>query len=560
MELCEWTATAIDPGDDPRTTDEWVAVEGDDRSPFADERAVAYRTTFADPRDGDDRALLTLDGLYAHARVWLNGALVGRHDTYFTPFRLAFDPQAENELIVACAVPDDRFGGVFETALVPTAARVPAIRGDSHVEAVPENVITDLTVGATETDDGGAVNAIVTIDAGADLRDRISLSLGPADGEGTSALSQVSVSAAAGSRVTVRGQLSVRDPERWWPRGFGSPARYTVRATLGESERETTTGFRTVGYDEEGLSVNGTRVPVRGVVSLPADHDTATELTERARAANATLIRPYGHVPPHALYDAADAAGLLVMQDVPLGAGALDVERARAVARTLAGAYGHHPSLAAFGVHDDAYDFETRVEEDDRQTLRATGENDHAATATAAAAALPGTIPVLPTPGLTGESSTAEAWVLDGYAGSDRPFAAGSHIRHVVAGTHSEESEQSRRAIAAIRCSGRPFVTAFAPRSATRTAPECEETIAAAFAPVGAFLDETAADARVVLVNDTPDVVAGTLEWTAGVESGTHPFEIGPLTHESIDDIDVLPDARVELTVSLDDRASDELP
>ena len=67
-------------------------------------------------------------------------------------------------------------------------------------------------------------------------------------------------------------------------------------------------------------------------------------------------------------------------------------------------------------------------------------------------------------------------------------------------------------------------------------------------------------DDRVVLVNDTPDVVAGTLEWTAGVESGTHPFEIGPLTHESIDDIDVLPDARVELTVSLDDRASDELP
>lgn len=179
MNLHEWTAAAVEPGDGPPEADDWQTVDPAAPDAFAGEHAVAYRTEFADPREDDERALLTLRGLYAHARVWLNGEFVGRHDTYFTPFRTVFDPEAENELLVECRAPEDRFGGVFETALVSERERVPGIRWGASVEGVPAAVITDLTVRTAETDEEVGVNAIVTIDAGSDLDGRVRLSLQP---------------------------------------------------------------------------------------------------------------------------------------------------------------------------------------------------------------------------------------------------------------------------------------------------------------------------------------------------------------------------------------------
>jgi hypothetical protein len=548
MKLREWTAAAVGSEKGPPAADEWVSVEGPE-SParFAGECAVAYRTTFAAPCAG--RALLSLRGLYAHARVWLNDELLGSHDTYFTPFRTVFDPAEENELLVECRAPEDRFGGVFQTPLVWPAASVPGIRWSASVESVPEIAITDLTVRPDETDESG-VNAIVTIDAGTDFTGRIRLSLHPAGADGASALSQVGVSADAGERVTVQGRLSVRDPDRWWPRGFGPQHRYTVRATLGESERTATTGFQTVEYDSDGLSVNGTRIPVRGVVSLPAGRRSAAETVERAVGANATLIRCHGYAPPNALYDAASEAGVLVCQDVPLSPGALDAERARLVARRLAGEYGHHPSLAAFGIHDDAYAFDATTDEGGRRVLRATGEGDRAATAAAAAAALPDTVPVFPMTGLGAghDEKVSKSWVLDGYAGADRSFDAGTHTRYVVAGTDSETAERAGRAIEALRRSGRPLVMAFVPPRAEAAT----EAIGAAFEPVGVSLDDlTAAEPDVVVVNDIPESVAGELEWSAAGKSGTLPVEVEPLSREALGEISVPPDApRVELSLS----------
>jgi hypothetical protein len=551
MELREWTAAAVDPGEGPPEPEEWVPVE-DPGSParFADERAVAYRTKFTDPREGGERALLRLRGLYAHARVWLNGERVGSHDTYFTPFRTVFDPADENELVVECRAPTDRFGGVFQTPLVWPEASVPGIRWGASVEPVPANVITDLTV-RPDTGDETGINAIVTIDARTDLNGRIRLSLSPEGTDGASALSQVGVSADAGERVTVQGRLSVRDPDRWWPRGFGPQNRYTVRAALGKSERTTKTGFRTVEYGERGLFVNGTQIPVRGVVSLPADGpQTVAETVERAVAANATLIRWYGHAPPTALADAADAAGVLVQQDVPLAPGALDVERARLVARTLAGEYGHHPSLAVFGVHDDAYGFDATAEEGARRVVRATGQGDRAVTATAAVAALPDDVPAIPVTGLGAghDGAVSKSWILDGYAGTDCAFDAGAHTRYVV----PETAEQAARATETLRRSGRPFVTAFSPPSAASVT----ESIGAAFEPVGVFLDDPeTAEPRVVVVNDTPESVASELEWSAGGESGTLPAEVGPVSREAIGEISVPLDApRVELSLPVAER------
>jgi hypothetical protein len=544
MQLREWTAAAVAPGDGPPEADDWRTIENP-ASPerFAGEEAVAYRTTFADPREDEGRALLTLRGLYAHARVWLNGAFVGSHDTHFTPFRVVFDPEAENELLVECRAPADRFGGVFETHLVPAVESVPGVRWGARVHGVPANVITDLTVRTDEIGGNAGVNAIVTIDAGTDISGRVRLSLRPEGEDGASALTHVGVSASAGGRVTVQGRLSVRDPDRWWSRGFGPQHRYVVRASLGGHERTATTGFRTIEYDSEGLSVNGTRIPVRGIVAVPGE-GSATETIERAVETNANLIRWYGHVPPEPFYEAADETGVLVMQDVPMSAGALDAERARLVARTLAGAVGHHPSLAAFGVHDDSHEFDVTTDEGRWRVLRSTGTGG-GATATAAATALPDQTTVIYTSGLDAgtDGPVGASWVLDGRSES------GTQTRYVVPGADGAAT-RAKRAIEALRLSNEPFITAFHPPEATL------DTIATAFEPVGVFLDDpTAAEPQVVVCNDTPESVAGDLDWTAGGESGTLPVDVAALAREWVGAIDVPANAeRVELSLAVAER------
>jgi beta-mannosidase len=460
VELGEWGAAVADPDEKPPDRVAWTPVEVPGSPPaFAGAEAVVYRTTFPDPRGSDtERALLDLRGLYAHARIWLNGTLLGSHDAYFVPFRRAFEPAAENELLVTCRAPEDPFGGVHDTALVAPERSVPGILWGASVEAVPANFVADLAVRprgidprGTDAGDGpgradagsqsgGAagdgnlegprIDVTVTVNAGTDLRDRIALSSSPVGFEGSSSAGRIAVDAAAGERVRVEGSLPVREPERWWPRGFGEPRRYAVRASLGGSEQVVKTGFRTVAYGEDGLVVNGQRVPARGFESLPGATasagpgagDRATSAVERAAAANANLLRPHAHVPPPAFHEAAAAAGVLVHQPLPYCAGEFDVERGRAVARALGAQHGHRPSLVAFGVPEDSRRLfgEDRPADDPGWRSRRALDPTLTAAAAAVTAALPDGYPAFPLAGLPGTAERypdwepeAVAWVLD---------------------------------------------------------------------------------------------------------------------------------------------------
>lgn len=352
----QWTAGEVDPSaatDRPPEPESWdpVAVPGRP-SQFAGADAVAYRARFADPRsDGDRRALLDLRGAYAHARVWVDGEYLGRHDAYWAPATFEFDPGAETELIVECRAPTDRFGGYHATDRVPDELSVPGIWWGVGVRVRPETFLADLSVSPRVDGEGAVIDAAVTVDAGAPVDDSITLSLRPEGFRGGGAMERVAVDADAGERVTVTKPVEVRDPSRWWPRGHGDQHRYTVRAKLGEDAVARTTGLCDVAYDDGDLRVNGRSVAARGFNVTPTAGDPET-LVERAAAANATLLRAHGHVPPPALHEAADEAGLLVWQDLPLvGPGEFDPERGREVATGVVGAVDHHPSVGLFGVH-----------------------------------------------------------------------------------------------------------------------------------------------------------------------------------------------------------------
>ena len=71
--------------------------------------------------------------------------------------------------------------------------------------------------------------------------------------------------------------------------------------------------------------------------------------------ANLDLLRIHAHVTRLELYDAADAAGLLLWQDLPLQWGYARGTRKEAVrqAREMVDLLGHHPSVALWCAHNE---------------------------------------------------------------------------------------------------------------------------------------------------------------------------------------------------------------
>ncbi|MEU4482623.1 glycoside hydrolase family 2 protein [Micromonospora sp. NPDC023966] len=141
----------------------------------------------------------------------------------------------------------------------------------------------------------------------------------------------------AGERTAVVA-LTVPEPDRWWPRGYGEQHRYPLTVTLLGPEGQTLDtwsrriGFRSVrldtARDSHGtaftLSVNDLPVFVRGVNWIPDDafpaRITRQRLAQRLRQAvdaNVNLLRVWGggRYESEDFYDLADELGLLVQQD-----------------------------------------------------------------------------------------------------------------------------------------------------------------------------------------------------------------------------------------------------
>jgi len=572
--LSEWRGAVVDPGagmPDP-DPDRWtpVAVPGRPTA-FADADAVAYRTSFEDPRSsGDERALLTLAGLFAHARVWLNDDLVAEHDSYFEPLHLDFVPEATNHLIVECRRPTDRFGGSYDTETVPDRLAVPGIWWTASVEATPAVYVADLQARPRVADGDAAIDVAIDLVAGRAVDERLTLTLRPAGELQTrGTMERVHITADAGERTTVEHTIELRDPALWWPRGFGQQHRYEVAAKLNGHTASVTTGLSTVDYDDGDLTVNGRRVPARGVNLLdgePAD-------VERAAGLNANFVRLNAHVASPAFYEACDREGMLVWQDLPLtGPESFDADRGAEVASALARQCERHPSLAAFGVHDDpvaTFDGSLGAGVLDRLRLRwrAYRTSYDRVGVGAVAAALPDaypTFPVVGPPGTDpdaamlfpgwdyGDADTVE-WLLSQYptlSTTVAAFGAGSYgtddprdvegvetdrLDALTDGDAATSQAYQARVVETVaetlRREGNGLMAAFTLRDLTDAGmgvltrsgdrKAAADALEAAYEPIQAVLrDPAAGESDVVVVNDTPKDLTGTLFWQNGEGEG----------------------------------------
>jgi len=601
----EWRGAAVESGSGVPSATTWQDVDVPGRPvKFAGDDAVAYRTEFADPREADDEhAVLVLEGVFAHARVWLNGDELAEHDAYFDPLRVSLPVEDENELVVECRAPEDRFGGIYDTDRVPQNASVPGIWWGATIETHPDPYVESLSVAPRigEGEPTVAVEATVVTDQ--PLDDRMTLSIRPeGDVRGGGMMNRAAVETAPG-RTTVSHEVEVRDGSLWWPHDLGDQPRYTLRAKLADSERTTVTGLRSVDYDEDGLLVNGERVAARGVNLTDA---TAADV-ERAARANANLVRAHAHVLSPEVYEACDEQGLLVWQDLPLtGPGEFDVERGQDLVERLLRARRNRPSLAAVSVHDEPMPdlgdgLGTGAVDRLRyrwRAWRASYDREPADSVAEVVSEVP-TFPVVGPAGIGPDAATiypgwtfGEAgdvdWLCDrfdlgdvvaefgaGALAADDPadetdFDADRHAARVGSGVDESQDYQADvlgTVAERLRLRGTNVLAAYALRDVgdagmgvlARDGSEktAFDRLAAAYQPVqGVLSDPTPGESDVVVIHDRPSPATVTVEWDVDGEREQEELKVGAYGRVDVTTLSLSEGDAVTIAVATDDAVA----
>ena len=347
-------------------------------SAFADtDGPLLYRTCFDHERPGqDERLWLSLDGLFYQGDVWLDGTYVGDTEGYF--FTHSFEVTAalsERDqhtlgVEVACTRQHDRTAkrnitGVFQhwDCLDPDW-NPGGIWRPVRLERTGAVRICHLRVLCREATAERAVVAVrAVLDATAPTVATIRTLVGECE-------HSQELTLAAGENQ-LEWTVTVTDPELWWPHVLGDQPLHDVVVEVvpdgseAPSHRRTLRiGLRQVTMRNWILSVNGERLFVKGsnlgptrmalAEATPADMATDVRL---AKDAGLDLLRVHAHITRPELYDAADEAGLLLWQDLPLQWGYARGIRKQAVrqAREAVDLLGHHPSVAVWCGHNEPF-------------------------------------------------------------------------------------------------------------------------------------------------------------------------------------------------------------
>jgi len=348
----------------------------------ASDGPLLHRCRFdAAPPAPGRRSWLTFEGLFYQGDHWLDGAYLGDTEGYFFPHTFevtdALQAQSEHTLAVevTCSPQHDKkakrnLTGVFQhwDCIDPSWNPGGIWRPVRVTETGPVR-IARLRVLCREASAERAVLAFqATLDAASAVAVRVATTVGGHDHSAEHPL-------ATGDN-TIDWTVTIERPSLWWPRALGDAVLHDVRvavhltdgAAAGSAngtpsdQRTLRTGLRSIRLRNWVCSINGERLFLKGSNQGPTRMALGSATPEElsgdvalAVDAGLDLLRVHGHITRPELYDAADAAGLLLWQDMPLQWGYARGIRRQAVrqARAAVDLLGHHPSIALWCGHNE---------------------------------------------------------------------------------------------------------------------------------------------------------------------------------------------------------------
>ena len=341
---------------------------------LAEANSVRYRHRFnQQPPAAGERRWLVFDGLLYQADVWLNGSYLGDVEGYFMAHQFdvteAMAGRREHLLALELSCPlrssdtssSHMLGSLGQAPELLPPGNSGGIWAPAKVESTGEVRILDLRIGTESATDRRAVVALqADLDASRAGLVRLHTAVGEVEHTGDHVL-------AAGLNH-VEWRVEVPEPRRWWPHRLGDQPFYDVTVEVGTTQgglsdrRRVRTGLRAVQMDNWQFSINGVQMFLKGASFGPAtpwwaevDAAALRRDVNLAKEAGLDLIRAYGHVAPPALYEAADEAGMMIWQDLPLMGPFPRGNRSAATdcARAAVGAVGAHPSVILWCGHVD---------------------------------------------------------------------------------------------------------------------------------------------------------------------------------------------------------------
>lgn len=355
-----------------------VAVPGhwSDARGLESARSVLHRTSFSLGRaPAGRRRFLCFDGIAQQAHVWLDGGYVGDTDGYFVPHRFEITDQLTDrtEHVLGVDVSCSRFSDPDNRSSLMGAIQDPELTGAAG--ANPGGIWGRVRIHETGPIAIRFFRA-VCIDANP-TRARLAMRCVFDAPEGGPVVLRTRVagheheqshSAAVGEN-RVEWTLDVPDPALWWPHALGEQPLHDLRCDVVRDgdvndSRQVRIGFRTVAMKNWTLRVNGEPLFLKGTGMLPTTPrpgDATTRQIEgdvgAAVDAGLDVVRLIAHIARPELYDAADRAGLLIWQELPLRGVMARGVRAQATrqAREAVDLLGHHPSVAVWCVHDEPF-------------------------------------------------------------------------------------------------------------------------------------------------------------------------------------------------------------